>query len=163
MPQNWNAPITSLYYNRKQITKGVNFPLQIFAGSDHILLKRCYPTITIWYAKLALIGRKFFYEWGCDNSHPANRYQIYQSRNGNGNQTRKLSLNMMIYTPELGSVIMMSQYLTPITIIWHHLIHPKKQNDPNRQLMKWGALREPYQKIPPKLFLSQIQSVTERT
>ena len=73
MPRNWNKPITSLYYNQKQITKGVKFPLQIFAGSDHILLKRWYQTINIWCAKLALIRRKFLIEWGYDNSHPANR------------------------------------------------------------------------------------------
>ena len=30
---------TSLYYSRKQITKGVKFPLQTFAGSGHLLLK----------------------------------------------------------------------------------------------------------------------------
>ena len=50
----------SLYYSQKQITKGVKFPLQIFAGSDHIILKMCYRTMNIWYAKLAAIGRKFF-------------------------------------------------------------------------------------------------------
>ena len=42
--------------------QGVKFLLQIFAGSDHKLLKRCYRTITIWYAKLAQIRRKFFTE-----------------------------------------------------------------------------------------------------
>ena len=50
----------SLILQPKQITKGVKFPLQIFAGSDHIILKRRYQTITFWYAKLALIGRKSF-------------------------------------------------------------------------------------------------------
>ena len=45
---------------KEQINKGVKFPLQIFAGSDHILLKRCYQTMIIWYAKLALIRRKLF-------------------------------------------------------------------------------------------------------
>ena len=61
-PQNSNKPITSLYYSQKQITKGVKFPLQTFAGSGHILLKRCYPTIIIWYTKSALTRRKFFIE-----------------------------------------------------------------------------------------------------
>ena len=55
-------PITSLYYSRKQITKGVKIPLQTFAGSGHLLLKRCYPTINIWYAKSALTERKFYIE-----------------------------------------------------------------------------------------------------
>ena len=53
-------PITSLYYSRNPITKGIKFPLQTFAGSGHILLKRCYPTIIIWYAKSALTRRKFY-------------------------------------------------------------------------------------------------------
>ena len=78
MPRNWNRPILCFYYSQKQITKGVKFPLQIFAGSDHLLLKRCYQRIIIWFAKLALITRKFFIELGYDNSHPANRYQTYQ-------------------------------------------------------------------------------------
>ena len=50
--------------------------------------------------------------------NPANPYQTYQSHHVNGNQTRKLSLNKMIYTPEHGSVSMTSQYLIAITIIW---------------------------------------------
>ena len=40
-PQNSNNPITSLYYSRKQITKRLKSPLQTFAGSGHIILKRC--------------------------------------------------------------------------------------------------------------------------
>ena len=40
-PQNSKKPITSSYYSRNQITRGIKFPLQTFAGSDHILLKRC--------------------------------------------------------------------------------------------------------------------------
>ena len=100
-----------------QITKGVKFPLQIFGGSEHILLKRCYRTKFIWYAKLAPIRRKFFIKCSYANSHPANPYQTYQSHHANDNQTRKLSLNMMIYTLEHGSVNMTSQYLVAITII----------------------------------------------
>ena len=55
-------PSTSLYYSQKQVTKGKKFSLQIFGGSDLILLKRCYQTIIIWCAKLARIRRKFFIE-----------------------------------------------------------------------------------------------------
>ena len=163
MPQNWNKLITSLYYNQKQTTKGVKFLLQISAGSDHILLKRCYRTIIIWYAKLALIKRKFFTEWGYNNWHPANRYQTYQSHHAKGNQTRKLSLNMMTYTPEHGSVNMMSQYLKAITIIWQRLVHPKLQYDPSKQPTKWGTLREPYEKIPQNLLLSHIDRMMNGT
>ena len=44
---------------------------------------------------------------------------------------------------------------------WQHLVHPKLQYDPNRQLTKWGALRESYQEIPKKLSLSQMDHMTE--
>ena len=97
MPQNWKKPNTSLYYRRKQIIKGVKFPLQISAGLDHISLKRCYPTKIIWYAKSALIGRKFFIERGYDNSQPANQYQTYQSHHAIGNQTRKFITHDVLY------------------------------------------------------------------
>ena len=129
--QNSKKRIRSLYFSRKQMTKGVNFLLQTFAGSGHIILKRCYPTIIIWYAKQALTRRKLYIERGCDNSHPANRYQTYQSHNVSGNQTQKLSLHKMINTPGSGSVNMMSEFLTAITIIWQHPVHPNLQYEPN--------------------------------
>ena len=163
MPQIWNRTITSSYYSQKQTTKGVKFPLQISAGSDHISLKRCYQTIIIWYAKLALIGRKFFTEYGYDNSHSTNRYQTYQSHHANGNQSRKLSLNMMIYTTEHRSVNMTSQYLTAVTIDWQNIVHPNLPYDPSKQLTKWETLREPYEKTPQKFFLSHIDRMMNGT
>ena len=42
--------------------QGSKIPLTDFRWIDHILLKRCYTTIIIWYAKLALKRRKFFIE-----------------------------------------------------------------------------------------------------
>ena len=45
----------------------------------------------------------------CANSHPANPCRIYKSHHVSGNQTRKLSLNTMICTPEHGSVHMRNQ------------------------------------------------------
>ena len=53
---------------------------------------------------MAPIGCKFFIERNYANSHCANPYQSYQSHHANSNQTRKLSLNIMIYTPEHVSV-----------------------------------------------------------
>ena len=50
--------------------------------------------------------------------HLANLYQTYESHRLNGNQTRKLSLYMIICTPEHGNVNMRSQSLIAITIIW---------------------------------------------
>ena len=94
---------------------------------------------------------------------PANPYQTYKSPHANSNQTRNRSLNMMTYTPEHGSVKMMSQNLIAITIIWYHLAQPKSQYDLKKQLMKWGALRKPDQKIPQNFFLSQTDRMTEWT
>ena len=118
MPQHLNKPITFTYYSQKQITTGAKFPLQIFGGLKHISLKKCYRTIIFWYAKVAPKTRKSFIKWGYANSHSDNLYQLYQSQHANGNQTRKLSLNVMTYTPEHGSVNMMSQYLIAFAIIW---------------------------------------------
>ena len=56
-----------------------------------------------------------------------------------------------------------SQYLIAVTIIWQHLVHSKLQYDPNKQLTKRGALREPYQKITQKSFLSHTDRMTEPT
>ena len=41
---------------------GSKIPFTAFSGSGHILLKRSYPTIIIWYAKSAPTRRKFFIE-----------------------------------------------------------------------------------------------------
>ena len=129
MPQNWNNLIMFTFCSQKQITREVKIPLQISGGLDHILLRKYYRTTIIWYAKLAPINRNFCTEWGYVNSHPANQYLTYQSHQANGNQTRKSSLSMMIYTPEHGSVNTTSQYSTVIATIWYHPIHPKSQYD----------------------------------
>ena len=42
-------------------------------------------------------------------------------------------------------------------------VHPKLQYDPNRQLTKSAAPWESYQEIPQKLFLSQMDHMTEGT
>ena len=143
--------------------QGSKNPFTDFCWIGLYIFEKVLPNINYWYAKLALIRRKFFTEWSYDKSHPANRYQTYQSHHANGNETWKLSLNMMIYTPEHGSVNMMSQYLKAITIIWQRLVHPKLQYDPSKQLTKWRTLREPYEKIHQKLFLSHIDRMMKGT
>ena len=70
---------------------------------------------------------------------------------------------MMIYTPARKSVNMTSHYLTAITIIWQLPVHPKLLYDSNRQLMKRGAHRESYEKIPQKIPLSQMDHMTKET
>ena len=57
--QNWNNLIMFTFYSRKQITREVKLPLQIFGGLDHMSLKMYGQTILIWYAKLAPIKRNF--------------------------------------------------------------------------------------------------------
>ena len=162
MLQNWNNLIMFTFWSQKRITREAKFLSQNFGGSGHIVLKKYCQTIKNWYAKLAPTKRKFCTEWGCVNSHPANQYQTHQSHHANGNQTRNLSLNKTIYTPEHGSVNMTSQYLIAIAIIWSYLIHPKSEHDPNKQSTKQGGLQEPYRRTPQRFSPTHMTSMTER-
>ena len=83
--QNLNKQNTFTSYSRKQISKELKFLLQIVGGLDFIILKRCYRTTNIWYAKLAPITSKCFIEWGCADSLPANLYRINKSLHVRGN------------------------------------------------------------------------------
>ena len=58
MPQNLNNPIMFTFYSRKQTTREVKIPVQIFGGSGHTLLRKSYPSIFMWYARLAPIKRR---------------------------------------------------------------------------------------------------------
>ena len=136
------------FYSRKPTTREVKFPLQIFGGSGHTLLRKCYPTIIMWYAKLAPIKRKSCTERGYVNSHPTSQYPTHQSHHAISNQARKSSLSMMIYMPEHGSVKTTSQFSTVIATIWYHPIHPNSQYDRGEQLIKRGALQERYRQTP---------------
>ena len=60
------------FYSRKWIIKAIKFYLENSDGLARTLLKRCYLTTIIWYAKMAPTRRKFFIVFGCANSHPAN-------------------------------------------------------------------------------------------
>ena len=57
-PPNSKNPNMCTFYSQKPSTREVKFPLQIFGGSGHILLRKYYPSIIMWYAKLAPIRRK---------------------------------------------------------------------------------------------------------
>ena len=148
MLKNWNNLIVFTFCSQKRTTRETKFPSQTFGRSCHILLRKYYPTIIMWYEKLAPKKRKSCTARGNVNSHPVSQYQTHQSDHANGNQTQKLSLNMMIYTPEHGSVNMASQYLIAIAIIWSYPIHPKSQYDSNKQSTKQGVLQEPYRRTP---------------
>ena len=95
--------------------QGSKIPFTDFRWIGPYIIEKVLPNNKYWYAKSALTRRKSFIEWGCDNSEPANSYQTYQPHNASGNQTRKLSLHTMIYTPGRGNVNMTSRYLTAIT------------------------------------------------
>ena len=71
----------------------------------------------------------------------------YQSHHANGNQTRKLSLNMTIYMLEHGSVNTTSQCLTVIVIMWCHPIHQRSRYDREKP-MQQGVLQEPHKRTP---------------
>ena len=107
--------------------QGSKIPFTDFRCIGPYIIEKVLPNNNYLVAKLALTRRKSFIEWICDNSHPAKRHRTYQSHNPSGNQTRKLSLHTMIYTPGRGNVNMTSQYLTAITTIWQHPVHTRLQ------------------------------------
>ena len=114
-------------YSRKRIIKGVKLLLQNFGGLALTLLKKCYLTTFICYAKLAPTRRKCFIVCQCVNSHPANPQLIYESRHKNENLIRKWAPNTMICMPERGSVNTKSQFLTTRILMQRLEIHPKFQ------------------------------------
>ena len=83
-------------YSRKLIIKGVKFHIQKFCGLARTLLKMCYRTTNIWYAKLAPTRRKCFI--GCEfvNSHPTNHQLTYQSSCKYINPTRRWFLRSLL-------------------------------------------------------------------
>ena len=93
--------------------QGSKIPFTGLDDSEKVLPNNNYLTRKIGTNETQILHRMWLRQFT-----PANPYQTYQSQHVNVNQTRKLSLNMMINTPEHGSVNMMSQYLIAITIIW---------------------------------------------
>ena len=89
------------------------------------IIEKVLPNNNYLVRKIGTNKTQILHRMRLPNSRPTNQYQTYQSHHANGNQTRKWSLNVMTYTPDHGSVNMMSQYLTAITIIWQHLNHQK--------------------------------------
>ena len=87
--QNLKKQITYISCSRKRIIKEAKFHSQNFAGWARILLRKCYQTTIIWYAKLALTRRKCFTECECVSSHPANHQPIYESIRTNTNPIPK--------------------------------------------------------------------------
>ena len=62
---------------------------KIFGGLARTLLKRCYRTTFIWYAKLASTKRKCFIVCQCVSSHPANHQPTYDSSHRKINPIRR--------------------------------------------------------------------------
>ena len=88
MLQSSKKQINYASYNQKRINKGVKLHLQNFSGLALTLLKRCYLTTTIWYAKSALTRRKGFILCECASSHHANPQLTHELRHKNINLIR---------------------------------------------------------------------------
>ena len=143
--------------------QGSKIPFTDFRWIGPYFNEKVLPNNNFLVRRISTNKTQILHRMRLPNSHPTNQYQTYQSHHANGNQTRKRSLNMTNYTPDHGSVNMMSQYLIAITIIWQHLNHQKSLYDPNKQLMSQRAHREGDQKVPQNLFLSQAGRLTEWT
>ena len=76
-------------HSPKRITTGEKLPLQNFSGLGRILLKRCYRTTIMWYAKLAPTRRKCFIVCECGSLQPTNPQLTYESRHKNIDLIRK--------------------------------------------------------------------------
>ena len=141
MLQVWKMQNIYMSYNRKRIIKEVKFHLQIFEELARNLLKRCYLTTIICYAKLAPTRGKCFIVCKCVSSHPANLQLTNESRHMNRNLIRKWASNMMICMPERGSVTKNSRFPTPRIIMLRHSLQPKVQYSLMYQLRKWETPR----------------------
>ena len=88
---------------------GSKIPFTDFRWIGPYIIEKVLPNNNYLVRKIGTNKTQILHRMICVNSHPASQYQTHQSHHANGNQTRKLSLNMMIYTPEHGSVNMTSQ------------------------------------------------------
>ena len=109
--------------SRKQISRGEKCFLRMSGWLGRILLKRCYQTIVIWYAKLAPPSRKSVIACDCVSLPPDNQYPICKSRLENGNLIGNWSLNTMIRMLKHGKVVMKVHILTQTIIKRRTLIH----------------------------------------
>ena len=136
-------------WSQKRIIKGVKFHLQNFDGLALTLLKSCYLTAIIWYARLAPTRRKCFIVCECVSSHPANPQMIDESRHKNGNLIRKWACNTMIFIPEHGSVNTNNQFLTPRRMQCQPIL-PKYQYSLMSLLQKCGTHQKSHKVFPRK-------------
>ena len=128
--------------------QGSKIPFTDFRWIGPYINEKVLPNNNYVVRKIGTNKTQILHRMKLRHSHPASQYQTHQSHHANGNQTRKSSLSMMIYTPEHGSVNTTSQYSTVIVTIWYHPIHPKSQYDRGNQLMKGGVLQERYRRTP---------------
>ena len=150
--QNSKKQIMCMSYSLKQIIKELKFPLQNFGGLGLNLLKRPYQTTISWYEKLTQTKRKCFIARDYANSYPDHLYPMYKSRHENGDPTWKWSLNMLVHTPEHGSVNTKGQFLIAIMIMRHSSTQRKSHYDLIYEPTKWVPFQEPYKEVPQKLF-----------
>ena len=134
-------------YSQKRIIKRAK---QNFGGLARTLLKRCYRTTIIWYAKLAPTRCKCFVVWECVSAHPANHQLTYESSHKNINPIWMWALNTIICMPEPGSMIMNSQFLKLKIITQRHPIPKKFKSRLIYQLRKGRTHQEPHTSVPRK-------------
>ena len=108
----------------KEDHQGCKIPSQFFAGLVFILSERFCPIAIFWYIKSERTRRKFCIAQDYARSRPDNPDPMYKPRHYNEKLTLRLSLNMMICTPEHGSVHMKSLFLTTIQMNPTYLNHP---------------------------------------
>ena len=126
------------------------------------ILRRCYRTTIIWYAKLAPTRCNCFIVCECVSSHPANPQLTYESRHKKINPIRMWPSNTMICMQERGNMTMNSQFLTPRTKIQRHPIRTKFQYSLTCQLRNWGTHQEPHTSVPQKFSLKRTNPVTQQ-
>ena len=138
-------------YSQKRIIKGAKFHSQNFGGLARTLLKRCYRTTIIWYAKLAPTRSKCFKGSKCVSSQPTNHQLTYDSSHNNINPIPRWAVITTVCMQTRGSMILNSQFLTPRTVMQRHPIQKKLQYSLIFQRRKWGS-HQNYTRVFPRSF-----------
>ena len=117
--------------------QGSKIPFTYFRWIGPYIIEKVLPNNIYLVRKIGTNKTQIFHRMRLRQFTPRQPLSdIPVTLNASGNQTQKLSLHMMTYTPGRGNVNMTNQYLTAITIIWLHPVHPKLRYDPNKQLTK---------------------------
>ena len=152
--KNEHPKIPSIFYNRKQVTKAVKIISHTSAGLGPASLKKLSQITTTRYARSKWMKCKFFNECNFDHSSLHNPYPTYKLRHKNGNRILQ-TLNMMIVTPEHGSLILGNLFLAMIKLNHAQFTHV------TTQVPKSVAQPEQIEKVPRKFSPKQTDYLTE--